>query len=155
RIFRNPSNAEAAEGLGLTQRIDPEHVHDVAVIGAGPAGLAAAVYAASEGLDTIIVEGLAPGGQAGTSSKIENYLGFPTGISGQALAGRAMVQAQKFGARIEIARDAVAIRCERRPYRVELSDGQTIAARSIVIATGARYRKLDVANYERFEGQGI
>jgi thioredoxin reductase (NADPH) len=155
RVHSNPANAALAEALGLTQRVDPTHVHDVAVIGAGPAGLAAAVYAASEGLDTIVIEGLAPGGQAGTSSKIENYLGFPTGISGQALAGRAMVQAQKFGARLEIAREAVAIRCATTPYGVELSDGQTLLARSIVIATGARYRKLDVANYERFEGQGI
>ena len=96
RVFRNPATAEIADALGLTERIDPAHVFDVAVVGAGPAGLAVAVYAASEGLDTIVVEGLAPGGQAGTSSRIENYLGFPTGISGQALAGRAMVQAQKF-----------------------------------------------------------
>lgn len=155
RVFRNPATAEIADALGLTERIDPAHVFDVAVVGAGPAGLAVAVYAASEGLDTIVVEGLAPGGQAGTSSRIENYLGFPTGISGQALAGRAMVQAQKFGARLEVAREAKAIRCERRPFGVELSDGETVNARSVVVATGARYRKLDVADYARYEGQGI
>ena len=155
RVLRNPANAEIAEALGLTERIDAAHVYDVAVIGAGPAGLATAVYAASEGLDTIVVESLAPGGQAGTSSRIENYLGFPTGISGQALAGRAMVQAQKFGARLEVARDVVAIDCASRPFRIELSDGQSLATRSVVIASGARYRKLDVANYARFEGQGI
>ncbi len=125
------------------------------MVGAGPAGLAAAVYAASEGLDTIVVEGAAPGGQAGTSSKIENYLGFPTGISGQALAGRAQVQAQKFGARLAISREVAAIDCETHPFRLRLDDGGTIRARAVVIATGARYRKLDVANYERFEGQGI
>ena len=101
RILRNPSTAALADELGLTETIDPEQVHDLVVVGAGPAGLAAAVYAASEGLATIVVEGMAPGGQAGTSSKIENYLGFPTGISGQALAGRAQVQAQKFGARLD------------------------------------------------------
>jgi thioredoxin reductase (NADPH) len=125
------------------------------VVGAGPAGLAAAVYGASEGLDTVVIEPLAPGGQAGTSSKIENYLGFPTGISGQALAGRAQVQAQKFGARLAISRTAAALHCDARPFRVTLDDGQVVAAHAVVIATGARYRRLDVADYERFEGQGI
>ena len=104
RVLRNPATAVLADELGLTETIDPARVYDLAVVGAGPAGLAAAVYAASEGLNTIVVEGIAPGGQAGTSSKIENYLGFPTGISGQALAGRAQVQAQKFGARLAISR---------------------------------------------------
>jgi thioredoxin reductase (NADPH) len=130
-------------------------VHDVVVVGAGPAGLAAAVYAASEGLDTLVIEGTAPGGQAGTSSKIENYLGFPTGISGQALAGRAQVQAQKFGARLAISREVVSIDCAGHPYAVHLQGGQRVLARSVVVATGARYRTLDVPNCTRFEGQGI
>jgi thioredoxin reductase len=108
-----------------------------------------------KGLDTLVIEPLAPGGQAGTSSKIENYLGFPTGISGQALAGRAQVQAQKFGARLAISRKAASIDCDRSPFCVELEDGQRISTRSIVIATGARYRKLDLPNYDKFEGQGI
>ena len=146
---------DLADALGLTETLDPLRVHDVAVIGAGPAGLATAVYAASEGLDTIVIEGTAPGGQAGTSSKIENYLGFPTGISGQALAGRAQVQAQKFGARLAISRAVVGLDCTRHPFQLALDGGRTILARAVVIATGARYRKLDVADYGRFEGQGI
>ena len=144
-----------ADDLGLTETFDHAQVFDLAVVGAGPAGLAAAVYGASEGLQTIVVESLAPGGQAGTSSKIENYLGFPTGISGQALAGRAQVQAQKFGARLALSRAVVGLDCDAAPYRLELEDGQSIRARAIVVATGARYRKLDVAGYERFEGAGI
>jgi thioredoxin reductase (NADPH) len=155
RILRNPTAALLADGLGLTERIDPDRVFDVAVVGAGPAGLAAAVYAASEGLDTIVIEAVAPGGQAGTSSKIENYLGFPTGISGQALAGRAQVQAQKFGARLAISRSAAGLDCSGRPYRIRLDDGQQVAASAVVVATGARYRKIDVPDYGRFEGQGI
>ena len=154
-VLRNPSTALLADELGLTEHIDPAHVHDLAVVGAGPAGLAAAVYGASEGLDTIVIEAIAPGGQAGTSSKIENYLGFPTGISGEALAGRAQVQAQKFGARLAVARAAAALDCESQPYRLRLTDGSYVTARAVVIATGARYRTLDVADYERFEGQGI
>jgi thioredoxin reductase (NADPH) len=155
RVLRNPSTPALADELGLTEGFDPAHVYDVAVVGAGPAGLAAAVYAASEGLDTLVIEGVAPGGQAGTSSKIENYLGFPTGISGQALAGRAQVQAQKFGARLAISRHASALDCEASPYGLQLEDGTGVRARAIVIATGARYRKLDLPNYARFEGQGI
>ena len=155
QVFRNPSNASLADSLGLTESFDPDKVYDLAVIGAGPAGLAAAVYGASEGLTTLVLEGMAPGGQAGTSSKIENYLGFPTGISGQALAGRAQAQAQKFGARLAISRMVVGIDCDVRPFRLALDDDQVIAASAIVIATGARYRKLDVPDYERFEGQGI
>ena len=155
RVLRNPSNAEVADRLGLTEHLDPTHVFDVAVVGAGPGGLAAAVYAASEGLDTVVIESVAPGGQAGTSSKIENYLGFPTGISGQALAGRAQVQAQKFGARLAVSRGAVRLACDDRPYRIELDDGTEVRARSVVVATGARYRKLSVPDYERFEAQGI
>lgn len=154
-VLRNPSNAVLADALGLTETIDPGRVYDVAVIGAGPAGLAAAVYAASEGLETIVVEGLAPGGQAGTSSKIENYLGFPTGISGQALAGRAQVQAQKFGARLAISRMATGLDCHGPGFRVLLEDGTAIPARAVVAATGARYRRLDLPRYAHFEGQGI
>jgi thioredoxin reductase (NADPH) len=154
-VLRNPSNAELADQLGLTEALEPGRVYDVAVVGAGPAGLAAAVYAASEGLRTIVLEGMAPGGQAGTSSKIENYLGFPTGISGQALAGRAQVQAQKFGARLAISRMVTGIRCDDRPYTLQLEDGQAVSASAVVIATGARYRKLALPDYERFEGQGI
>jgi thioredoxin reductase (NADPH) len=155
RVLRNPTNAALADKLGLTERIEAGRVYDVAVVGGGPAGLAAAVYAASEGLDTIVLEGMAPGGQAGTSSKIENYLGFPTGISGQALAGRAQVQAQKFGARLAVSRMVVGLDCEGLPYQLRLDDGQSIAASAVVVATGARYRKLDVPNYDRFEGQGV
>jgi thioredoxin reductase (NADPH) len=154
-VLRNPNNAELADMLGLTEALDPDHAWDVAIVGAGPAGLASAVYAASEGLDTIVIEGMAPGGQAGTSSKIENYLGFPTGISGQALAGRAQIQAQKFGAHLEISRDAARLDCSGAPFRLTLDDGQVVKARSIVVATGARYRTLDVPDYARFEGQGI
>ena len=127
----------------------------MAVVGAGPAGLAAAVYAASEGLSTIVLEGVAPGGQAGTSSKIENYLGFPTGISGQALAGRAQAQAQKFGARLAIARAVTGVECDERPYRLRLEGNASVRACAVVVATGARYRKLALADYDKYEGQGI
>ncbi|MDV3457980.1 FAD-dependent oxidoreductase [Sphingomonas sp. HF-S4] len=155
RALRNPSNAQLADTLGLASAVDPDHVHDVVVVGAGPAGLASAVYAASEGLDTIVIESVAPGGQAGTSSKIENYLGFPTGISGQALAGRAQVQAQKFGARLLVSRSAVGIDCDNQPYAILLDDGATVRARAVVVATGARYRKLDLPLYAELEGNGI
>jgi thioredoxin reductase (NADPH) len=154
-VLRRPDNATLADALGLTERFDADRVYDVAVVGAGPAGLAAAVYAASEGLDTIVIEAIAPGGQAGTSSRIENYLGFPTGISGQALAGRAQVQAQKFGARLAVARPATGLECGDLPFRLTLEGGDGVAARCVVVATGARYRALDVADHERFEGQGI
>lgn len=153
--LRNPGNRELADVLGLTIELDPAQVHDVIVVGAGPAGLAAAVYAASEGLETVVVEAVAPGGQAGTSSKIENYLGFPTGISGQALAGRAQVQAQKFGARLVVSRGAAEISCEGQPYRVTLDDGMVVQGRAVVVATGARYRKLDLPGYAALEGNGI
>jgi thioredoxin reductase (NADPH) len=154
-VFRNPGNTCLADALGLTETIDPDFVYDLVVVGAGPAGLAAAVYGASEGLSTLVVESMAPGGQAGTSSKIENYLGFPTGISGQALAGRAQVQAQKFGARLAISRPAVAIARNGGAYHVTLDGGSSVSARAVVIATGARYRKLDVENYDKYEGGGI
>lgn len=155
RIMSRPTTAALADELGLTETLDPAHVYDLLVVGAGPSGLAAAVYAASEGLDTIIVEGLAPGGQAGTSSRIENYLGFPTGISGQALAGRAHIQAQKFGARLAISRFARSLECDAHPFGMTLDDGEKIRARSVVVATGARYRKVSAEGYERFEGSGV
>ena len=154
-LLRNPAEAQLADALGITEILDPETVFDVAVVGAGPAGLAAAVYAASEGLSTIILESTAPGGQAGTSSKIENYLGFPTGISGQALAGRAQAQALKFGARLAIAREVTGVDCTQHPFAVLVQGGQRVRACAVVVATGARYRKLDIHNYARFEGQGI
>ena len=154
RLF-NPATPALADALGLTEPIDPGHVHDLVIVGAGPSGLAAAVYAASEGLDTVVIEAIAPGGQAGTSSKIENYLGFPTGISGQALAGRAQMQAQKFGARLAIARAATGIECAADPYRVELEDGTEVSGRAVLVASGARYRTLGLAEAERFEGAGI
>jgi thioredoxin reductase (NADPH) len=154
-VMRNPATSEFADRLGLTERFEADERWDVAVVGAGPAGLAAATYAASEGLRTVVIEALAPGGQAGTSSRIENYLGFPTGISGQALAGRAQIQAQKFGARIAVSRMVTALDCSVQPFRLELEDGQTVSANAVVIATGARYRRLAVPDYERFEGAGI
>ena len=130
-VLKNPSNVELADALGLTENLDSTLVYDVAVVGAGPAGLAAAVYAASEGLATIVLESTAPGGQAGTSSKIENYLGFPTGISGQALAGRAQAQAQKFGAKLAVARQVTRLDCTQRPYRLSMQNDERVTARAI------------------------
>ncbi|MEM7024288.1 MAG: FAD-dependent oxidoreductase [Pseudomonadota bacterium] len=155
KVLANPTNACLADTLGLTEGNDQEHLYDLAVIGAGPSGLSAAVYAASEGLDTLVVEAEAPGGQAGTSSKIENYLGFPTGISGQALAGRAWIQAQKFGAKFSVSRRVVRIDGDQQPFRLLLDDDSQLQTRAIVIATGATYRTLSLEDYERFEGQGI
>ena len=140
-VLRNPSNAETAACFGLNAGIDQAGVFDVIVIGAGPAGLAAAVYGASEGLSVLVVESNAPGGQAGSSSRIENYLGFPMGISGQELADRAFVQAEKFGAQISIARTALGLKCLRSPYTVELDDGGLVHGRTIIIAAGSRYMK--------------
>jgi len=154
-VLRNPSNAETAACFGLNVGIDQVGVYDMIVIGAGPGGLAAAVYGASEGLNVLVIESTAPGGQAGSSSRIENYLGFPLGISGQELADRAFVQAEKFGAQIFIARTARGLRCANSPYTVELDDGGLVQGRTIIIATGSRYRKLDLPNIERFEGVGI
>lgn len=153
--LRNPSVQDVAQIIGLDPDLDTESVYDVAVVGAGPAGLAAAVYAASEGLKVIVTEPLAPGGQAGTSSKIENYLGFPTGISGQALAGRAFSQAQKFGAEIAIPRRVTEICCGNPLHQVNLDSGETVSAKSVVVASGARYRKLPLENLEQFEGTGV
>lgn len=154
-VLRNPSNEKVAQCLGMNPQIDDCQLRDLLVIGAGPAGLAAAVYGASEGLDVLVLETGAPGGQAGSSSKIENYLGFPTGISGGALAGRALVQAQKFGADVAVANTAVRLECGRTNYRVHLSDGRRLRGRTIVIATGAEYRKLPIENLEQFLGKGV
>jgi thioredoxin reductase (NADPH) len=154
-VLRNPSVETLASALGLTAQIDSTVVHDVVIVGAGPAGLAAAVYAGSEGLDTLVLESTAPGGQAGTSSRIENYLGFPTGISGQALAGRALSQAEKFGVEVAIARTAARLDCDAQPYAIHLVGGEVVRTRTIVIATGARYRKLALPELARFEGVGV
>jgi thioredoxin reductase (NADPH) len=155
RVLRQPSISALADELGITEQPDVNTVYDVTVVGAGPSGLAAAVYAASEGLSTFVVEGNAPGGQAGTSSKIENYLGFPTGISGQRLAHRAHVQALKFGVRIGVPRKAIAIARTDGVHELTLEDGCIVRSRAIVIATGAQYRKLSVENFEKFENQGL
>ena len=156
RVLKNPSDAEIAECLGLNEPLDPGVVHDVVICGAGPSGLAAAVYAASEGLDVLVVEASAPGGQAASSSKIENYLGFPTGISGQALGARALAQAEKFGAKLVVARGALSLRCDGAGLiGIELSGNEVVHSRAVVIATGAEYRKLDVPNLAQFEGAGI
>ncbi len=153
-VLRNPGNQEIADCLGFNESIDQAQVRDLVVVGAGPTGLAAAVYGASEGLDVVVLETGSPGGQAGSSSKIENYLGFPTGISGQDLAGRAYIQAQKFGAKMLIAR-ATRIVCDHRPYIVEVENGTRIPARTVLIATGAQYRKLPLKNLSQFEGAGV
>ncbi len=155
RVLRNPSPQELADCLGLNVSIDMAQVRDLIIVGAGPSGLAAAVYAASEGLDALLIESEAPGGQAGSSSKIENYLGFPTGVSGQELASRAIAQAQKFGAKMMVAHKVTELKCNRSPYQVVLDSGQVLAARAIVISTGAQYNKPPLANLKRFEGQGI
>src|SRR4051794_10489937 len=181
-VLKNPTNEAVADCLGFNAAIDALHVRDLIIVGAGPAGLAAAVYAASEGLDVLVLESNAPGGQAASSSKIENYLGFPTGISGQDLAGRAYTQGgkfgrrvwmapgphrppghprrsgsgwEKFGAQVMIARGAHRLTCHRQPFEIEMENGQRVPARSVIIATGARYRKLAVANAAQYEGNGI
>jgi thioredoxin reductase (NADPH) len=154
-VLHNPSNVEIADCLGFNETIDAGRVRDLVVIGAGPAGLAAAVYGASEGLDVLVLESEAPGGQAGSSSKIENYLGFPMGISGQDLAGRALTQAEKFGAEMMIAQNATRLSCEKRPYTLEIDSGTRLPARAVVIATGAKYRRLKIDNLARFEGAGV
>ena len=154
QVLKKPTIEEVADRLGLS-RLSRDVVRDLVVIGAGPAGLAAAVYGASEGLDVLVLEATAPGGQAGSSSRIENYLGFPTGVSGQDLANSALLQAQKFGAELVVARTAAALRCDRRPYRIGLGPGVDVAARTVVIATGAAYRKPEIPNLGRFEGVGV
>jgi thioredoxin reductase (NADPH) len=154
-VLRNPSTQELADCLGYSASIDRSQVRDVIIVGAGPSGLAAAVYGASEGLDTLVIETEAPGGQAGSSSKIENYLGFPTGVSGQELSNRAIAQAQKFGAKMMVGHRVVRLDCKRRPYEVVLDNGDAIAGRAVVISTGAQYNKPPIANLKNFEGQGI
>jgi thioredoxin reductase (NADPH) len=154
-VLRNPTSQQIAECLGFNTAIDQTKIRDVIIVGAGPAGLAAAVYAASEGLDVLVVESNVPGGQAGSSSKIENYLGFPTGISGQELVARAYTQSQKFGAEVMIAGGATRLSCQRKPYAVEVDTGQRVPARSVIIATGAEYRKPPLANLPRYEGVGV
>ncbi|MDJ0942880.1 MAG: FAD-dependent oxidoreductase [Kiloniellales bacterium] len=153
--LKNPGEAELAESLGFAQALDACAQYDTAVIGAGPAGLAAAVYAASEGLDVVVLEREAPGGQAGTSSKIENYLGFPTGISGQALAGRAFMQAQKFGAEVVVPSQVASLAPGAPLHEIALADGRRIRSRSVVIASGAVYRKPPIESLERFVGSGV
>lgn len=155
RVIRNPSEAALAADLGLIEAFESSHAFDVAIVGAGPAGLAAAVVSASEGFDTIVIEASAPGGQAATSANIENYLGFPTGVTGALLAERAHVQALKFGVVMVVSRAVTALRCGDQLHRLELDDGVQVSARAVVVATGARYRKLSIPNYERYEGQGI
>jgi thioredoxin reductase (NADPH) len=155
QVLRNPTIETLASGLGLSQDLDAKATRDLVIVGGGPAGLAAAVYAASEGLDVLVLEDSAPGGKAGSSSRIENYLGFPTGISGQELAGRALTQAEKFGAEVAIARAAIGLDCTSRPYQVRLAGGDVVRARTVVIASGARYRKPDLPELPRFEGAGV
>jgi thioredoxin reductase (NADPH) len=154
-VLRRPSIQELAQCLGLNAHITATDVRDLVIVGAGPSGLAAAVYGASEGLDVLVIEGESPGGQAGSSSRIENYLGFPLGISGQELAGRAAAQAQKFGAKMLIANNVIKLNCERRPYELSVDCGQTIRARAVVIASGAQYNKPKIDNLKKFDGQGV
>ena len=155
RILVRPAICDLADELGITEVPEPHTIYDIAVVGAGPAGLAASVYAASEGLSTIVIEGNAPGGQAGTSSKIENYLGFPTGVSGAQLASRGHLQALKFGVRFAISRDVVSTAQLDGLHRLILAGGAAVCARSVVIASGARYRRLNVKNHEDFENRGF
>jgi thioredoxin reductase (NADPH) len=154
-VLRNPTNQQIADCLGFNENIDRVPVRDMVVIGAGPAGLAAAVYGASEGLDVLVIEADSPGGQAGSSSRIENYLGFPTGVSGQELTGRAIAQAQKFGAQMMISRGAAAMTCSRKPYGLTIEGGQRLEARAVIIATGAQYRRPALDNLAKFEGTGV
>lgn len=154
-VLRNPTNEQIADCLGFNEAIDQTQVRDVAIVGAGPSGLAAAVYGASEGLDVLVLESHAPGGQAGSSSKIENYLGFPTGISGQELTARAYTQAEKFGAQVAITKGATRLICDRKPYSIEIGDGTRVPTRTVIIATGAAYRKPSLENSSQFEGAGL
>jgi thioredoxin reductase (NADPH) len=154
-VLHNPSLLELADCLGLNDNVESSLLRDLIIVGGGPAGLAAAVYAASEGLAPLVIESNAPGGQAGASSKIENYLGFPTGISGQELASSAATQAQKFGAKVAVARAIVRLNCHTRPYELVMQDGSVVFARTVVIATGACYKKPNVARLQHFEGRGI
>ncbi len=154
-VLRNPTMQNLADRLGLNAPVDESKLRDLIIVGAGPAGLAAAVYAASEGLDVLVIETSSPGGQAGSSSKIENYLGFPTGLSGMELAARALAQTEKFGAKMMVAHSVERLECGKHPYKLILDNGNELAGRAIVIATGAQYNKPAIANLVRFEGQGI
>ena len=154
-VLRRPTNEQIADCLGFNDAIDMTQVRDVVVVGAGPAGLAAAVYAGSEGLDVLVLETTGPGGQAGASSKIENYMGFPNGISGQELSSRAFNQAQKFGAQFAIAKQAARLTCADTAYGIQIGNGAVIRSRTIVIATGAEYRRLPIENLKQYEGLGI
>jgi thioredoxin reductase (NADPH) len=156
-VLRNPSDGEMARVLGMVRRLTADKVYDVAIVGSGPAGLATAVYAASEGLSVVVLDSRSFGGQAGASARIENYLGFPTGISGQALTARAMLQAQKFGAEIMIPVDVRSVDCSRASGAIALTlgDGEAVRARALVIASGARYRRAAIANLSDFEGRGV
>jgi len=154
-VLRDPTNAQIAECLGFNEVLDHTRVLDLVVVGAGPAGLAAAVYGASEGLDVLVLESSSPGGQAGSSSKIENYLGFPTGISGLELTGKAYAQALKFGARIMVTTGATRLACDGQRYTVDIGDGPPIPARAVIIASGAEYRKPALERLSAFEGAGV
>jgi thioredoxin reductase (NADPH) len=154
-VLRNPTTQRLAQCLGFAGTGDETRIRDVAIVGGGPAGLAAAVYAASEGLDAVVIEAEFPGGQAGSSSKIENYLGFPTGVSGLELTGRAVIQAEKFGAQMLVGQRVVQFHCDRRPYQLTLENGGTLQARSVIIAAGAQYNKPYIANLKQFEGNGV
>lgn len=154
-VLRNPTNAQIADCLAFNEEIDDSRVRDLLIVGAGPAGLAAAVYGASEGLDVLVLESNVPGGQAGSSSRIENYLGFPTGISGLDLTGRAYAQAMKFGAHVLVAKGATRLACDGQRYTVETDGGLRVQARTVIIATGAEYRKPELANLATFEGAGV
>ncbi len=154
-FLRNPTNAQIADCLGFNDQIDQNRVCDLVVVGAGPAGLAAAVYGASEGLDVLVLESSVPGGQAGSSSRIENYLGFPTGISGLDLTGRAYSQVLKFGAQVLVAKGATRMACDGQRYTVDIAQGPRIRARAVIIASGAEYRRPALQNLSSFEGAGI
>ena len=154
-VLRNPTNSQIADCLGFNEEIDDTRVSDLLIVGAGPAGLAAAVYGASEGLDVLVLESNVPGGQAGSSSRIENYLGFPTGISGLDLTGRAYAQALKFGAHVMVAKGATRLACDGQRYTVEIDGGLRVQSRAVIIATGAEYRKPELANLSTFEGAGV
>ena len=154
-VLRNPSNQELADCLGLNANIDNLQLRDLIIVGAGPAGLAAAVYGASEGLDVLVIETESPGGQAGSSSKIENYLGFPTGVSEQELASRAITQSLKFGAKMMVAHSVVRLDCAKHPYEILLDNGSVMSARAVIISTGAHYKRPAVENLAKFEGRGI
>jgi thioredoxin reductase (NADPH) len=155
RVLYRPAISALADELGITEIPDASAIYDVAVVGAGPAGLAAAVYAASEGLSTVVVESIAPGGQAGTNPKIENYLGFPTGISGYRLAHRAWIQSLKFGVRFAIAREAIGLEPKSGFHTLKLAEDVSLCGRSVIVATGATYRKLKVRNLDKFENCGV